>query len=332
MPLSRKCDFNTSSARKIESLIPDYVAALRTEIELWAWGLLGGPPVRTVFFGGGTPSYLPSGDISALMTTISEFFALQEDAEITLEANPGDFTPDKLSHILGAGINRLSIGVQSFDDGLLTLLGRRHTAADAVEAYRMAHDAGFDNVSIDLMYGLPHQTIGDWRETLARTAVLHPPHVSLYALTLEGGTPMEHSVTQGTLPTPDPDLAADMYALAEHDLGTLGYRHYEISNWAADGKLGLHNIVYWRNEPYLGVGPGAHSSLANHRFSNLKPPREYVKRLQGHSGSLNGSREEAHTAIRSIPVVDTIEFIDRPLEMVETMMLGLRAGHRRLRV
>ncbi|MYD50088.1 MAG: radical SAM family heme chaperone HemW [Dehalococcoidia bacterium] len=318
------CDFNTYA--KIESLIPDYVAALRTEIELWG-GLLDSPAVRAVFFGGGTPSYLPSGDISALMATISGSFALQDDAEITLEANPGDFTPDKLNWLLDAGINRLSIGVQSFDDGLLCLLGRRHTASDAIDAYRMAYDAGFDNVSIDLMYGLPHQTVDHWQETLARTADLHPLHVSLYALTLEGGTPMEHSVSQGTLPTPDPDLAADMYALAEHDLGALGYRHYEISNWADDGKLGLHNIVYWRNEPYLGVGPGAHSSIANHRFSNIKPPREYVKRLQEHSGSsgsLNGSREDDYAAIRSIPVVDTIEFIDRPLEMAETMMLGLR--------
>ena len=352
------CDFNTYA--KIESLIPGYVDALRTEIELWG-GLLGSPPVRTVFFGGGTPSYLPSNEISALMATVSESFALQDDAEITLEANPGDFTPDKLNHFLDAGINRLSIGVQSFDDGLLTLLGRRHSAADAVEAYRMAHDAGFDNVSIDLMYGLPHQTIDHWRESLARTGDLHPPHVSLYALTLEGGTPMEHSVSQGTLPTPDPDLAADMYAMAEHDLGALGYRHYEISNWAADGKLGLHNIVYWRNEPYLGVGPGAHSSLANHRFSNLKPPREYIRKLaecatslattfpvsdhlrhennplaarsrggfqtRPYSGAMvtqEGNPKDAHAAIRSIPVVDTIEFIDRRLEMAETMMLGLR--------
>ncbi len=318
------CDFNTYA--KIESLIPDYVSALRTEIELWG-GMLGNPPVRTVFFGGGTPSYLPTGDISALMATISESFPFTEDAEVTLEANPGDFTPDKLSNFLESGINRLSIGVQSFDDGLLTLLGRRHTAADAVEAYRMALDAGFDNVSIDLMYGLPHQTIDHWRETLARTADLKPPHVSLYALTLEGGTPMEHSVSQGTLPMPDPDLAADMYAAAEQQLGDFGYRHYEISNWAADGKLGLHNIVYWRNEPYLGVGPGAHSSLANHRFSNLKPPREYVRRLQEHSGSpipISGSRDEAQAAIRQVPVVDTVEYIDGSLEMAETMMLGLR--------
>ena len=195
------CDFNTYA--KIESLIPDYVATLRTEIELWG-GLLDGPPVRTIFFGGGTPSYLPSGDISALMATISGSFTLQDDAEITLEANPGDFTSDKLNDFLDAGINRLSIGVQSFDDGLLRLLGRRHTAVDAMEAYRMAHDAGFDNVSIDLMYGLPHQTIDHWQKTLARTADLHPPHVSLYALTLEGGTPMEHSVAQGRSQRPTP--------------------------------------------------------------------------------------------------------------------------------
>ena len=211
----------------------------------------------------------------------------------------------------------------------------------------MAYDAGFDNVSIDLMYGLPHQTVDHWQETLSRTGDLHPPHVSLYALTLEGGTPMEHSVAQGTLPTPDPDLAADMYAMAGQDLGVLGYRHYEISNWAAEGRLGLHNIVYWRNEPYLGVGPGAHSSLANHRFSNLKPPREYVKRLRDcipsskttlpwrkggfqtrpysqAKATQDSNPKDTQAAIRSIPVVDTVEFIDRRLEMAETMMLGLR--------
>ena len=211
------CDFNTYA--KIESLIPDYVSALRTEIELWA-GLLESPPVRTIFFGGGTPSYLPSNDITALMATISESFTLQDDAEVTLEANPGRLHSRQAQPLPRyAGINRLSIGVQSFDDGLLRLLGRRHSAADAVEAYRMAYDAGFANVSIDLMYGLPHQTIDHWQETLSRTGDLHPPHVSLYALTLEGGTPMEHSVAQGTLPTPDPDLAADMYAMAGQDLG-----------------------------------------------------------------------------------------------------------------
>lgn len=319
------CDFNTYA--KVESLIPSYVSALRTEIELWA-GLLDSPSVRTVFFGGGTPSYLSHEDITALTSSIADVFPLQSDAEITLEANPGDITADKLRHCLEAGINRLSIGVQSFDDGLLRLLGRRHSAADAVAAYGMARNAGFDNVSIDLMYGLPCQTMDHWRRTLDRTAEIQPPHISLYALTLEGGTPMERSVKQGALPTPDPDLAADMYALAAQNLDALGYRHYEISNWAVEGKQGLHNVIYWRNGPYLGVGPGAHSSLGSHRFANLKPPREYVRRLRGVVPSPTPrerwGRDDWMNTLQSVPVVDSIEFIDRPLEMAETMMLGLR--------
>ena len=170
------CDFNTYA--KIESLIPDYVAALRTEIELWG-GLLDGPPVRTIFFGGGTPSYLPSNDISALMATISGSFALQDDAEITLEANPGT------SHRISSTLPRR--GHQPAQHRRPELRRRAAHAcsdgatlpSDAVEAYRMAHGAGFDNVSIDLMYGLPHQTVDHWQKTLARTADLHPPHVSL---------------------------------------------------------------------------------------------------------------------------------------------------------
>ena len=345
------CDFNTYA--KIESLIPGYVTALETEIETWGT-LLGGPAVRTIFFGGGTPSYLPSDDIASLITAISASFEIEDGAEVTLEANPGDFVDGKLAEYLNSGINRLSIGVQSFDDELLELLGRRHSVAEAVAAYKMAQDAGFDNVSIDLMYGLPHQTVDHWKTTLDRATDLHPTHISMYALTLEGGTPMEHSVEVGKLPSPDPDLAADMYAMAEEAFDDLGYRHYEISNWAVEGRESRHNLVYWHNEPYLGVGPGAHSYLHNHRFANLKPPREYVRRLSSaqhpHSNSSpsrgrgqetagEGRREgfthsplesdswdggNAATTIRSVPVVDSVEFIDKRLEMAETMMLGLR--------
>ena len=345
------CDFNTYA--KIESLIPGYVTALETEIKTWG-KLLRGPSVRTIFFGGGTPSYLPSDDISSLITAISASFDIEDGAEVTLEANPGDFTDGKLAQYVDSGINRLSIGVQSFDDELLELLGRRHSVADAVAAYKMAQDAGFDNVSIDLMYGLPHQTIDHWKTTLDRATDLHPTHISMYALTLEGGTPMEHSVEVGKLPSPDPDLAADMYAMAEEAFDDLGYRHYEISNWAIEGKESRHNLVYWRNEPYLGVGPGAHSYLHNHRFANLKPPREYVKRLSGARHPLSNSPPSrwrgqetegeswrdgftpsplesdgwdggnASTAIQSVPVVDSVELIDKRLEMAETMMMGLR--------
>lgn len=319
------CDFNTYA--KIEPLMPGYVSALIAEIEIWG-SMLGKPLVHTVFFGGGTPSYLPAECIALLTAAIKRSFTLEDGAEITLEANPGDCTATKLASYRCIGINRMSIGMQSFDDELLGLLGRRHSAAEAVSAYRTAQGEGFDNISIDLMYGLPHQTLDSWRQTLAQAANLRPPHVSLYALTLEGGTPMERSVTIGTLPSPDPDLAADMYEMAEDELGAVGYRHYEISNWAMEGRQSLHNLVYWRNEPYLGVGPGAHSYLGGHRFSNLNPPREYVKRLENHGAptTATGARGDglAAAAVKSSPVVDFVEVIDRRTEMAETMMLGLR--------
>ena len=313
------CDFNTYAA--IEPLMPSYVAALNTEITLWG-KLLGGPKVRTIFFGGGTPSYLPSDDIRHTMEAIHSAFNVEPDAEVTLEANPGDFSGEKLAAYLDCGINRLSIGVQSFDDGLLGTLGRRHNAADAVQAYRQAQDAGFRNISIDLMYGLPHQSIGHWQDTLRQALELAPPHISMYCLTLEGGTPMERWVEQGSMPTPDADLAADMYLAAQNEMKSAGYRHYEISNWALRGKLSRHNLTYWRNEPYLGVGPGAHSYLGGCRFSVIRPPREYIRRMREESDVAGNA--SMHETICSVTVVDEIERIDKPLEMAETMMMGLR--------
>ena len=313
------CDFNTFAA--IETLMPSYVAALDTEITLWG-KLLGSPEVHTIFFGGGTPSYLPSDDIRHTMEVIRSAFNLEPDAEVTLEANPGDFSDDKLAAYLDCGINRLSIGVQSFDDDLLKTLGRRHNAADAAQAYRQAQDAGFGNISIDLMYGLPYQSIGNWQDTLRQALDLAPPHISMYCLTLEGGTPMERWVEQGSMPTPDADLAADMYLAAQNEMRDAGYRHYEISNWALDGKRSRHNLTYWRNEPYLGVGPGAHSYLGNCRFSAIKSPREYIHRMKDESEGVG--KVSITEAIRGVPVVDEIERIDEPLEMAETMMMGLR--------
>ena len=313
------CDFNTYAA--IEPLMPTYVAALKSEIALWG-SLLDRPEVHTVFFGGGTPSYLPSEDIRHTMKAITTAFNLAPCAEVTLEANPGDFTADKLAAYLDCGINRLSIGVQSFDDDLLKTLGRRHDATDAVHAYRQAADAGFENISIDLMYGLPYQNIQQWQSTLAQALELTPPHISMYCLTLEGGTPMERWVDQGSMPTPDADLAADMYLMAQDEMRPGGYRHYEISNWAQPGRRSQHNLTYWRNDPYLGVGPGAHSYLGDCRFSAIKSPREYIRRMQ--SVSPDSCGEPMRAMISSVPVVDEIEQIDTPLEMAETMMMGLR--------
>lgn len=315
------CDFNTYA--RLEALIPSYIPALRAELALWG-DLLGHPQARTVFFGGGTPSYLPSADIASVLEAIRSAFRVEEGAEVTLEANPGDFTPRKLEDYLAQGINRLSIGVQSFDDRLLRVLGRRHSAAQAVEAYRMALEAGFDNVSIDLMFGLPHQGLEDWRATLMTTADLAPRHISMYCLTLEEGTPMERWVKTGVLPEPDPDLAADMYLLAMEVMEGLGYRHYEISNWARPGYESRHNLTYWRNQPYLGVGPGAHSYLAGHRFANLKSPREYIRRLRLGAATGLAGRPLDEDAIRGVPTIEAVEAVGLRLGMAETMMLGLR--------
>ncbi len=313
------CDFNTYAA--IELLMPSYVAALQSEISLWG-RLLHSPQVHTVFFGGGTPSYLPATDIRHIMDTVRSAFDLKADAETTLEANPGDFSDAKLAAYLECGINRLSIGVQSFDDGLLHTLGRRHSARAAVQAYHQALDAGFDNVSIDLMYGLPYQSIEQWQHTLQQALELSPPHISMYCLTLEGGTPMERWVEQGSMPEPEPDLAADMYLMAQDEMRDAGYRHYEISNWALNGRRSEHNLTYWRNKPYLGVGPGAHSYLGCYRFNAIKSPRDYISRMQG--ATVDAYEAPINVLIGSVPIVDDVERIDPPMEMAETMMMGLR--------
>ena len=315
------CDFNTYAG--IEAMMPAYTAALAAEIKLWG-ETLGRPAVRSVFFGGGTPSYIPADGVGELMDTVRRSFRVAPQAEVTLEANPDDIRGSRPSAWLSHGTNRLSIGVQSFDDRLLAMLGRRHSSADATDAYRTAVEAGFSNVSIDLMYGLPGQTLGEWRRTLDRANELAPRHVSLYCLTLERGTPMETWASSGRIAEPDPDLAADMYLAAQEVMRREGYRHYEISNWAKPGFESRHNLVYWNNRPYLGVGPGAHSYLDGFRFSNVRSPADYVRRLNsGVDGRERPSRLTADSLGR-MPAVDGIEPIGQRLEMAETMMMGLR--------
>ena len=316
------CDFNTYAG--IEGLMPSYVAALRRELAAWG-DVLGHPGVNTVFFGGGTPSYLPSEDLSLVVGTVGSTFDIAPTSEVTLEANPGDLTASKLTSYLECGVNRLSIGFQSLSDRLLEVLGRRHSASEAVNAYRLAVASGFGNVSIDLIYGLPYQTLEDWKETLEGAVGLSPPHISMYCLTLEEGTPMEQQVRSGRLPEPESDLAADMYLAAQDALGRQGYRHYEISNWAQPGFESRHNMTYWRNQPYLGVGPGAHSYLASFRFSNLRSPREYIRSSPpDNSSGRHRGWELSAESIKAIPVVEKVEAIDRRLEMAETLMMGLR--------
>lgn len=332
------CDFNTYS--RIEPMLPSYLEALRLEIEIWG-DMLRSPLLSTVFFGGGTPSYIPVEGLNSILNTVASSFNISEGVEITLESNPGDLNESTLRNYLDAGVSRLSIGVQSFNDQMLKLLGRRHTSDQAVQAFEAALKAGFTNVSIDLMYGLPYQTMETWSETLNTVKQLDPHHISLYALTLEEGTPMENWVASGRMTDPDPDLAADMYLLAEDRMDSLGYCHYEISNWSKPGFQSEHNLTYWKNLPYLGVGPGAHSYISDCRFQNIRSPREYITRLEVESRENRGSRygfsesvsndldinydaSEVVSFIESVPVVEKMELVDNNLEMAETMMMGLR--------
>lgn len=295
------CSFNSYSG--MDWLIPQYVEALVREIRLRADR---GLKVNTIYLGGGTPSLLNGGQIGEMLKACGEAFEVAHNAEISIEANPGTISEPFFRQLRALGVNRLSLGVQSFDERRLRELGRLHSAIEAVEAYRMARGT-FDNINIDLLYALPSQTLDEWRETLERALSLEPDHISLYPLTVEEDTPLAKEIASGRVMRPDPDLAAEMYLLAQGMLSD--YDHYEISNWARPGKRCQHNLSCWRNLPYLGFGAGAHSFFARYRFFNLLSPLEYVQRLaEGDSP------------------IDQAEYIDEALEMAETVIMGLRLG------
>ncbi len=324
------CDFNTYQG--IESQFEDFLTAVIREITAWSV-VLGRPTVNTIFLGGGTPSYLPDGDVARILDAIARNYRVSDDAEITAECNPNDLIPEKCAEIRAAGINRVSIGVQSMDNGLLAMLGRRHDADEAAEALERCRRAGFDNVNLDLMYGLPQQSLDQWQDTVARVVSLAPEHLSLYSLTLEEGTPLRRWVQQGRLPEPDPDLAADMYEHARAALAAAGYHHYEISNWTLPGLGSEHNLAYWRDLQWVGVGPGAHSSLrvgdagSACRFWTVRSPREYARLAR--DWEMNAAQAGLWPAvsadrIAAVPTVDGSEVSDEATTAAETMFLGLR--------
>ena len=309
------CDFNSYAG--LSWLIPQYVEALKEEMQLYAKGIWQFE-IATIYFGGGTPSLLPMNAVSCILKTCSELFNMPPGLEVTLEANPGTIDQSFLSLLRQSGVNRLSLGVQSFSDSELKLLGRVHSAVEAKEAYLAAKEAGFENINIDLLYALPRQTINDWQNNLVEVIKLNPEHLSLYPLTLEPGTPLANAVASGSLPKPNADLVADMYLLAKHELVKGGYNHYEISNWALPGKECQHNLTYWKNEPYLGFGAGAHSYLGGCRWANVLSPIEYIKH------SSNTKTKVSQQPYFNSPSVDNIEHIDRDLEIAESVILGLR--------
>jgi oxygen-independent coproporphyrinogen-3 oxidase len=271
------CDFNTYAGQ--EDSIPAYVKALIQEIE--AVSTLKPNPIsaHTVFFGGGTPSLLSAPQFDSILKALRASFTFTADAEISIEANPGTISPEKLNAIRKSGINRISFGVQSANTEELRMLERIHDFFTVIEAVSTARKAGFDNLNLDLIYGLPQQTLSTWQTTLQRIVDLHPEHISAYALTLEHGTPFGRWSSKGLLPLPDPDLAAEMYEYAEEFLDANGYIHYEISNWAKPNHECKHNLQYWHSLPYLAFGAGAHGYANGYRYSNVLRIKTYIDRL-----------------------------------------------------
>lgn len=313
------CDFNTYES--IEGLIPSFIDALEREIIIWS-KRLNAPKISTIFFGGGTPSYIPSKCISRLMQAINSDMSVDAGAEITLEANPDDVTQEKLEQWLEAGVNRISIGVQSFDLSTLISLGRRHDADTAIRAIRSARSCGFKNISIDLMFGLPNQKMTKWIRSLETAIELDTDHMSLYGLQIEPGTPLHRNVELGATPLPDDDLAADMYEKSMDILEAAGYCHYEISNWCRPSMESQHNLSYWTNREYLGLGPGAHSSLQEHRFANMRSPRRYTDTILNFQES--ESSNDNPTIRQGDIAIDFVETTAIEMSMSETMMLGMR--------
>jgi oxygen-independent coproporphyrinogen-3 oxidase len=326
------CDFNTFSGQ--ESLIPPYVGALCQEVRTVGRNAPAGLALHTVYFGGGTPSLLSAEDLASIVAAIRDAFDMAAEAEITLEANPGTTSIGELQAMRRLEINRISLGVQSANGLELRMLERQHSFLDVLEAVSAARRAGFDNLNLDLIYGLPEQTLRTWQTTVRRALDLKPEHVSAYALTLEHGTPFGRWHERGLLPIPSADLAADMYEWISEELEAAGYGQYEISNWAKPGRACRHNLQYWRGLPYLGVGAGAHGYAEGYRYSNVLGIGTYIQRLGGlpevaisggsESKGRNGGFATSQPAFPLSPAVVNHHRQSRQDEMCEYMITGLR--------
>ncbi len=307
------CAFNTYVG--LDHLLSPYIVALNDEIE-FAAGLLPPTfaPAHTLYFGGGTPSLLSPSQVGGAIDRTRRCFNLAQNAEITLEINPGDGDLEYLMALKSGGVNRLSIGVQSSHGRDLALFRRRHSFSAAAATFDLARKAGFENVSIDLIYGAPYQTLEEWRATLDSVLRWEPDHVSLYSLSLEEGTMMTRRVREGALLAPGADLAADMYDGACERLDRAGFTHYEISNWARPGKECVHNRQYWLNEPFLGFGAGAHGFAGNCRTWNVRPIRSYIRHMA----------ERLPVEFPLTPATEGFEQTGVQDEMSDALILGLR--------
>ncbi len=310
------CDFNTYAG--MDERIEPYVRALCAEVAQFAAAAGQKSKVHTVFLGGGTPSLLSSDQLERILASVHNHFELLEGAEITMEANPGTVSQRYLDALRGLGVNRLSYGMQSSNLGELELLEREHNHLDVIQAVGWSRKAGFRNLNLDLIFGLPMQSLSAWQQTLSWALELAPEHFSLYALTLEHGTPLKTWVDRGLLALPEPDLAAEMYEWAAERLERAGYQQYEISNWArAAGLADLrcrHNLQYWRNDDYVGLGAGAHGHIGGYRTANVRGPAAYIERCA----------DGRPRPFPRTPATAEVLPVDSATRMNETMLMGLR--------
>ncbi|MHB9094880.1 MAG: radical SAM family heme chaperone HemW [Eubacteriales bacterium] len=263
--------------------------------------------VKSIYLGGGTPTVLTGEQLAAILENCRKSYQVADDAEITVECNPGTVNPDKLGRIRKAGANRVSIGVQAYQQELLARLGRIHNWQEVESAVRHSRQAGFDNVSLDLIFGIPGQSMRQWRDTLDRVLALSPQHISAYNLKIEPDTPLHRDVCSGYLIPCDEELELEMYWYVIGFLTGNGFVHYEISNFARPGREARHNLIYWRNEEYLGFGPAAHSMLEGRRFSNVEKVELYINRLNRNESGIQNQ-----------------QYLSREERISETVFLGLR--------
>jgi len=301
------CDFTTYAGK--ENLIDRYVTCVERELARLPEGVAE-RPVATIFLGGGTPSLLDPAQVTAIITACRDNYDVTRTAEITMECNPNGLTAERLAGYREAGVNRLSIGAQTMDRRGLRTLGRHHESSDVLTALGNARSVGFDNVSLDFIFGWPNQSLDSWRRDIETVLSLAnaPEHLSLYSLIVEPGTPFADAAARGILQMPDDDATADMYEQAITSLNHAGWRHYEVANWALDpDQYSRHNAIYWQHGDYLGVGAGAHGTVGSRRTMNHLLPETYCQAIE--SGADPASNVEA---------------IDEVTSRAETMMLGLR--------
>ena len=270
------CDFNAYAG--LDHLATPYMDALRREADLHAadWA---GERIATIFLGGGTPTLVAADALGAFLDHVRTTYAVDPEAEITVEANPDTVDAATFAALRAAGLTRVSLGVQSFDPAVLVALERVHGPDAARRAVGAARSVGVDDLSLDLIYGADGETDASWQATLEETLALAPDHVSAYALTIEPATALGRAVAAGLVPAPDPDVQAERYRIACEVLGGAGFVHYEVSNWARPGRESRHNLGYWRRSPYLGLGAGAHAFRGDRRWWNVRPPHEYLDRV-----------------------------------------------------